>query len=413
MSSKIDTKNPSAVSKRVKKQSLRQLWLDIHLYLGLFAGALLVVFGITGSILVFFQEIDEWLNPQLLTVSLPVSGTSESDQTLQGEYQSLSSILNAAHDVVARDSTVSALYAPRYHEGVFMVSVDQASGASQRIFVDPYRAQVTGVRSYTADDWVPSYLIDFIFKLHFSLLMGLNGMTLVAIVALLLLISLITGLIIWWPKSEQWRKALTIKFGAGSVRLNFDLHKTSSLYFCPVMAAVLLSGVYMNLNDPFVWVTQQFSPDTREPPYKLQSHPNTSSENKQLIDIETVWQNVLQQFPQGELNAIYFPENESGVFVVTQKNVPNVSRFWSERQIAVNQYSGEIIEVRAPDTRQSAGETFLDWQWPLHSGKAFDWLGRILVCLAGLACPVIYVTGVIRWLQKRRGKQVRAKNNCY
>ena len=65
------------------------------------------------------------------------------------------------------------------------------------------------------------------------------------------------------------------------------------------------------------------------------------------------------------------------------------------------------MDVRAPNTRRSAGETFLDWQWPLHSGKAFGWVGRILIFLCGLACPVIYMTGVIRWLQKRRAQQVK------
>ncbi|MFZ2452500.1 MAG: PepSY-associated TM helix domain-containing protein [Methylovulum miyakonense] len=42
---------------------------------------------------------------------------------------------------------------------------------------------------------------------------------------------------------------------------------------------------------------------------------------------------------------------------------------------------------------------------PLHSGKAFGWTGRILVFLSGLACPLLFVTGFIRWQQKRRAKQ--------
>jgi len=33
-------------------RSWRQLWFEIHLYLGFFVGALLVIFGLTGSILV-------------------------------------------------------------------------------------------------------------------------------------------------------------------------------------------------------------------------------------------------------------------------------------------------------------------------------------------------------------------------
>ncbi|BBL60560.1 hypothetical protein MKFW12EY_41730 [Methylomonas koyamae] len=54
-----------------------------------------------------------------------------------------------------------------------------------------------------------------------------------------------------------------------------------------------------------------------------------------------------------------------------------------------------------------AGEIFTRWQWPLHSGQAFGMTGRILVFITGLACPVSFTTGVIRWLQKRRGRQIR------
>ena len=67
------------------------------------------------------------------------------------------------------------------------------------------------MRNYGVDEWIPDYLMDFIFQLHFSLLLGANGFVIVAVAALLLIISLITGLMVWWPVTGHWRKALTIK----------------------------------------------------------------------------------------------------------------------------------------------------------------------------------------------------------
>ena len=78
--------------------------------------------------------------------------------------------------------------------------------------------------------------------------------------------------------------------------------------------------------------------------------------------------------------------------------------FWSERTVTIDQYDGTILEVRDPARRHSAGETLLDWQWPLHSGQAFGWAGRLMVFVSGLACPVIYVTGFRLWWRKRRTK---------
>jgi hypothetical protein len=47
---------------------------------------------------------------------------------------------------------------------------------------------------------------------------------------------------------------------------------------------------------------------------------------------------------------------------------------------------------------------FTHWQWPLCSGQVFGMAGRILVFITGLACPVLFVTGMIRWLQKRKAE---------
>lgn len=206
----------------IRGRAWRALWVQAHLYLGLFAGALLVVFGLTGSILVFFQEIDDWLNPALLTVDVPEAG--------RDVYRPVGDILAAAKQAAAPGSRVTQVYGAPTRERVFAVYAEQPSKAWQRIFVDPYRAQVTGVRSYGADEWVPGYFMDAVFALHFQLLSGVNGITLAAVAAWLLILSLITGLIVWWPVNGQWRQGFVIRQPMTPFRLLFDLHKTVSFY---------------------------------------------------------------------------------------------------------------------------------------------------------------------------------------
>ena len=41
--------------------------LKLHKYAGLIAGLLLALTGVTGSLLVFHDTLDEWLTPQLRT----------------------------------------------------------------------------------------------------------------------------------------------------------------------------------------------------------------------------------------------------------------------------------------------------------------------------------------------------------
>lgn len=52
-----------------------------------------------------------------------------------------------------------------------------------------------------------------------------------------------------------------------------------------------------------------------------------------------------------------------------------------------------------------AGDKFLEWQFPLHTGEAFGLRGRILVCIAGFVPSVLYAKVFIRWRQKRRSEK--------
>jgi hypothetical protein len=63
---------PEALCQSLRAQhrfKLRKVWLKLHLYLGLFGGGLFVLTSLTGSFLVFYKAIDEWLNPALMLTS--------------------------------------------------------------------------------------------------------------------------------------------------------------------------------------------------------------------------------------------------------------------------------------------------------------------------------------------------------
>ncbi|NOT57410.1 MAG: hypothetical protein HOP18_22635 [Deltaproteobacteria bacterium] len=44
----------------------------------------------------------------------------------------------------------------------------------------------------------------------------------------------------------------------------------------------------------------------------------------------------------------------------------------------------------------------MQWMWPLHSGHVLGAGGWLLVCLSGLVSAGLFITGFIRWRQKRR-----------
>ena len=227
------------------------------------------------------------------------------------------------------------------------------------------------------------------------------GYTVVGVMGALLIISVLTGLILWWPLTGKWRQALTIKCKAGVERVNFDLHKTVGFYSTMVLIPVLFSGVYMDIPERVVPVLELFSPVTYR--YWFQSHPPVN--NKPITMHEAV-AIAEQRYPTGRPDWIYGATQPTGAYTVCKNGVAEQGSFLHRRCVVIDQYSGKILDVDDPAIG-TAGEVFTHWQWPLHSGQAFGWTGRILVFLSGLACPLLFVTGVIRWLQKRRAARFR------
>jgi uncharacterized iron-regulated membrane protein len=391
-------------------KSRRKLWLQVHLYLGLLLGAILAVVGLTGSILVFYEELQEVLNSEQIEISVPPEG--------QRNLHSLDEIIEAAEVSKPKGSKFFAIYYPRKPEFAYklMYFVRDPklanNGSGYYIFVNPYTAKVTGVQFwYFADGdryWgIP--LVSFIMQLHYCLLLGDNGVIVVGIMAALSIISVLSGIILWWPLTGKFKQVLTFKRYASSVRFNFDLHKTVGIYLTIVLLPVLFSGVYFNLPDRVNIVIKQLSPITRNNPWAglgAADYHSTKQPGQQPATYSEIEAAVQGRFPSGRLWLFYAPEDEKGVYIVHKRDDDDLSRFVGYRDFVIDQYSGEILATYQSGTGNN-GDVFLDWQWSLHTGQAFGWTGRILVFLSGLACPVLFATGVIRWLQKRNAQRSR------
>lgn len=363
----------------------------------------MAVVGLTGGILVFYQEMQEILNPELSAVSLPA--------VEQRHLRSLDDIAAAAETAKPPGSYFFKVYYPRKADIAykFLYFVREQSqpnnGDGHYIFVDPYTARVQGVQLWhPKDKYWGRPLVSFIMQLHWCLLLGKTGGTIVSILGAFSILSVLTGFIVWWPLTGKFRQALTFKHHAGSVRFNFDLHKTIGFYSGIVLIPVLFSGVYMTMPDRIDVLVKPFSPITRPNAYSgipetIDSTP--SAEEQAAISLSQVEAIVQKNYPGGKLWMLNAPKDRTDVFQVMKRDVSELSRFVGYRDIAVDQYSGEILKVYDSGTGSNA-DVFYDWQWPLHSGHAFGWPGRILVLLSGLACPLLFVTGMIRWLQKRR-----------
>ncbi|HEY8066950.1 MAG TPA: PepSY-associated TM helix domain-containing protein [Methylosinus sp.] len=393
-----DTASRDAAARREKRKARRKLWLDIHLYIGLVAGAMLALIGLTGSALVFWTEIDEMLDPAMFTSAAPPEG-----EAAFAPLGRIGEALNAALPAGAKPGGVGM---PRNESGCYKVYYEDAkTGDTRRLCIDPYTAKVLGDRVYWSKSGVAHHsFMSFLFQLHWSLLLydvaGDPGVV-VGLAAILLVVSVFTGVYLWWPSPGKWLAAFTLKRNASGERLNYDLHKLGGLYTAAVLLAVLISGVSMNLDTQFQWVVALFSPLSAAQRGEIVSGP---ADGRPRIPFEQAVDAAARLYPEGRLENVGFPKDATSVYEICRTDIAEISRFIGTRCAFVDQYSGEVVGVRDP-VHGTAGDVFMQWQWPLHSGRAFGWTGRILVFVTGLVCPLLFVTGMIRWLQKRRAKR--------
>lgn len=372
---------------------MRPYWLKLHLWLGLALGLWLSLIGLTGALLGFYYELEEWAHPAHFTVAAQPGG--------EAAYRPWGEIDAAAKSVLPAGAQTGFAFYPRTDTSAYwlMADVPVAGGTDNwHAFVDPYTARALGAwRVKAHDEWYAREFFSFVFDLHYQLLLPWEiGGVAVGIIALATLLSLAVGVYLWWPRRGKWRQALTFKRGASGKRFVYDLHNLSGVYLLPVLVAVLLSGVYFNLPDPFFGAVRVFSPATQNR-YQLKSAP--PAPGAQAIGLARAMQIVRARYPEGRFDWLYNPDAPDSTYTVCAKEVRSVSAWADRRCVNVDRYSGAILHVTAAGAN-TGGNTFVAWQWPLHSGAAFGLPGRILVLLSGLALPVLFVTGVLRWRHK-------------
>ena len=242
--------------------------------------------------------------------------------------------------------------------------------------------------------------INIVMDLHWTQLAGYDKSYLVGIPAIFLLVSVLIGLHLWLPRNGKWRQALTIKWGATPVPLTYDIHKTFGLYLSAVLVVILFSGISIIFPTQVHGLVQLFSP-VREEPKDWKSTPVPGQPPLGLDAVAAIADKI---FPDGKLHSIGLPKGPDGVYVVGKQSDDEPNRAGTNRNVTIDQYSGEILHVQ-DRANFTAGETFLEWQYPLHCGEAFCNYGRAFIMLMGFVSLILYVTGFLRWRQKHRAQR--------
>ena len=385
----------------MSKRPIKWLLAKLHLYAGLWFGALFVLLGLTGSAIAWMPELDAYLNPTLLQASTPAAG--QVLRVTPGTVQAVVDQLTAdpAYGKPAQ------LNPPADARDVYVASYRQAGKPSpfsqaivRQVMVDPYTLQVKGERDWGRFGLTRPLLMSGMFHLHRYLLTGDTGKTVTGISGVLLLLMALSGIYLWWPRM-QWtaiKRALTVSHGGSWPRFNYTLHKAAGFFAAPVLAVIAFSGIYFNLPQLVVPLVDLVStvPDTA----KL----NNVQRDGALLDAGAAMAAAQRLYPQARVSRIVLPAKKDLPYDIRVRQPDEIAHGDGATRITLDARSGLPLRIRDPLTA-SYGERFLGWQFPLHSGQAFGVAGRSFITLFGLMPLLFMLTGTLVWWKRRRGRK--------
>lgn len=356
-----------------------------HLWLGLTAGLVFAVAGVTGAILVFYVEADRAAHADLRRLA---------DTPAPAHYEPILRALeaHAPHrpgawrlEVTGRGGPVPVrYYAPAETAGrdfaPLMLWVDAQNGAVVREAL-----------------W-GEYLATWIYDLHYALLLGDMGKALMAIVGILVLVLLVGGTWLWWPARGKLRSALTFKPSPSPQRRIYDLHKVAGIYGLLQLAILTATGVVLGAPEWFRPGLAAFGPLYRAPELHSASAPGSAR-----ISVDMAVDRAQAVFPQAELAWIETPAGPHGVFRINLQQPGEPSRRFPRTNVWVDAYSGRVLAVRDPRT-EPAGDKVLNWLHAIHNGEAAGLPGRLLAAVSGLGAASLFLTGLVRFQHKRRAR---------
>lgn len=375
---------------RLRQVKWRKVWLGFHLYLGLSLGLIFVLAGLTGSLLVFYVELDEIINPKL-----QISATQA-----QQHAQSYESVFQAIRQAHPERNASWRLEIPRHNQAMLMaryykpVEKTGLSFAPLIVWVNPYTSEVASSRFWG------EFVMTWLFDLHYALLLDGTGKTLMGIIGFVLLIPLLSGIYLWWPAAGKLRQALSIKRRASKPRLIFDLHKTHGVYSFLILLLLLVSGVILELPTVFKPLINYLSPL-----YQAEAGQSLYQAGYSRISLDKAVAIATNRYPEAVLRWIETPDGQEGSYRIMLYQQGEPSFRFPKTTVWVDQYSGTVLSTRNPRQEQS-GDTFINWLHPLHNGEIAGMTGRLLVFASGFIPAILYVTGIIRWLQKRRARRL-------
>ncbi|TBW27090.1 PepSY domain-containing protein [Gramella sp. KN1008] len=342
--------------------------LKYHSWFGLIAGLFFILMGISGSILIFHDELDKKIFSEFQNEAFTEEPKLDiSTKLVQKKYPGW-------------DTRIK-----EWDNG--QIIYDVRHGQKRRyVFTDPETGMI--LKDLNANSHFTAWLL----KLHYSLHSGITGRISILVAGIVFLLSLITGTILY-RKSIFKTLTFQVKIRATNKR-NFysGLHRYVGSWALIFNMVIVLTGIILAYSVAKAGLN----------PRKEYNGP--------LIDtsIEAALNGIEKEIPQFQPTYIRLPL-EKGAGIIVYGDFKTDFFLFSEfyNQVKIDETKGNILSIN-----RIASADFLtrlnSVVMPLHYAEFGGLPVKILYALVGLTGPFLSITGFILWWRRpKRSKNFR------
>ena len=396
---------------------MKKIFRKIHLWLSVPFGLIITLVCFSGAMLVFENEANEWFRRDLYYVETVKESPLPMDKLLEKVATTLPDSVSVTGVSISSDPGRA-----------YQVSLSKPRRAS--LYVDQYTGEVKGKSERSG-------FFMFMFRMHRWLLDSMNpgnegifwGKMIVGVSTLLLVFVLISGIVIWWPRTRKALKnSLKITATKGWRRFWYDLHVAGGMYALIFLLAMALTGLTWS----FPWYRTAFykvfgvevqqraaqgheqKSDAQKRDTKLVAHREKKREGNEVqkgersgrpennhSDMYSVtspfvyWQEIYDKL--GRQNPEY-----KQISISSGTASVSFNRFGNQRasdRYSFNTDNGEFTETSLYQHQDKSGK-IRGWIYSVHVGNWGGMFTRILTFIAALLGAALPLTGYYLWIKR-------------
>lgn len=381
---------------RAFNKMFKKILFQFHWFLGISAGLILSIMGVTGAIYSYESQILKWINQDSYVVK------AENREKLTPEQ--LFTHFNQNHPEIKINS-ISISADPTKSSIVNIAKEGERRGYN--MMVNPYSAEI--LPALKGRDFFNS-----VQSLHRWLTVGKIGdreigKQITGAATLMLIFFVLSGLYLRWPRKHSIRQWFVFKRELSGKNFLWDLHAVAGTWVAIFYLLLAMTGLYWSYD---WWRNGMFKVLGVDRPAPTAQHQNNNQTNGNKLPqdqipqiLATTWTNATAKIGR-EYSTITLNIPKVANGKIDLSYVDPIPQHERARNSVVFDYSNNQIIKHEIYENKKLNEKIMSSMLPVHRGSFFGGLYQFFVMIAALSMPLFFITGWMLYFKRRKQQQL-------